>query len=288
MIKNGIKIKSSISINEIVGVLKHKFDLNFSHSKGDVHNFPEIIFALDNKLYLTVDNENFILNEGDMLIYAPNSYHKSSKPFSATALIIAFRISYSKISEYCNKVITLNHDSRFFFIKLMEEALDYFSFKNLDNNDSILVANKGITAEETEMIKKKLEAFILMLSKQIDDGKKHKPNSEILAIIESFNANIQNNYSNVELAKLNSISESKLKYLFRENFNTSPYAYFQKLKIEHAKTLLRESEKNITEISEMLGFQTIHYFSRFFKKHVGISPKEYKKIETTLEGMLDS
>jgi len=62
---------------------------------------------------------------------------------------------------------------------------------------------------------------------------------------------------------------------------------FQKLKIEHAKILLRESEKNITEISEMLGFQTIHYFSRFFKKHTGGCPREYAKTTTLLEELID-
>ena len=72
------------------------------------------------------------------------------------------------------------------------------------------------------------------------------------------------------MAKLNMMSESKLKKLFRKYLNTSPISYFHKMKIDYAKALLIEGEKNITEISAELGGQSIHYFSRFFKNHAAV------------------
>ena len=282
MIKNGIKTKSSVSVNEIILVLKHNFDHNNHHSGDDAHNYPEILYVLSGRAYVTADNEEFVLNEGDIFIYPPNCYHKRTRPFKATGLIISFRTTGNKINDYYKKVITLNNESRFFFINLIEEALNKVSFVEDENGYSTLTPHKDVTPEEIEIIKKKLEIFILLLNNQVKDINKHsKSANEILAIIEKFNENIQNNYSSEELARLNSISESKLKYLFRENFNTSPYAYFQNLKIEHAKNHLLEGKKSVTEIAEMLGFQTIHYFSRFFKKHVGISPREYTKLQKT-------
>ena len=47
------------------------------------------------------------------------------------------------------------------------------------------------------------------------------------------------------------------------------------MKIELAKSYLRENNYNVTQISEILGFSSIHYFSRQFKKKVGMSPIEY-------------
>lgn len=282
MKKNGIKIKSSISVDEIVFVMNHKFEYTNHHSGDDAHDYPEILYVLSGTVYVTADNENFVLNEGELFIYPPNCYHKRTHPFKATGLIISFRLSGNGIDDYYKKIITLNNESKFFFINLMEEALNKLSFADDEISDSTLIPNKGVTPEEIEILKKKLEIFILMLSNQVTSINKHsKSTGEILSIIETFNDNIRYNYSNEELAKLNSISESKLKYLFRENFNTSPYAYFQKLKIEHAKKLLLDGKKSVTEIAEMLGFQTIHYFSRFFKKHVGISPREYTKLQKT-------
>jgi YesN/AraC family two-component response regulator len=49
------------------------------------------------------------------------------------------------------------------------------------------------------------------------------------------------------------------------------------LKIKEAKRLIREGQMNFTEISEFLGFSSIHYFSKLFKKPTGKSPSEYAK-----------
>ena len=46
--------------------------------------------------------------------------------------------------------------------------------------------------------------------------------------------------------------------------------------LEKAKELIRENDKNFTQISEELGFSTVHYFSRLFKKKTGMTPTEYR------------
>jgi YesN/AraC family two-component response regulator len=53
--------------------------------------------------------------------------------------------------------------------------------------------------------------------------------------------------------------------------------YFYRLKIEEAKRLIRNGTNNFTQIADKLGYSTIHYFSRQFKKIVGMSPSEYSK-----------
>jgi AraC-like DNA-binding protein len=53
--------------------------------------------------------------------------------------------------------------------------------------------------------------------------------------------------------------------------------YINKYRLEQSKHLLMESNYNITQIADMLGFTSIHYFSRQFKSHFGISPSEYIK-----------
>ncbi|MBQ7236542.1 MAG: helix-turn-helix transcriptional regulator, partial [Clostridia bacterium] len=47
-------------------------------------------------------------------------------------------------------------------------------------------------------------------------------------------------------------------------------------KLEAAKRKITQTDKTLTEIAEELNFESIHYFTRFFKKHLGISPKEYR------------
>ena len=49
------------------------------------------------------------------------------------------------------------------------------------------------------------------------------------------------------------------------------------LKIKEAKKLIRENNYSISQISDMLGYSSIHIFSRAFKKAVGLSPTAYRK-----------
>ena len=60
--------------------------------------------------------------------------------------------------------------------------------------------------------------------------------------------------------------------------------YITGLKMKEARRLMREGNKNMTEIAMELGFSSVHYFSRMFKKASGLSPTEYiKTIKSKLE-----
>ena len=47
------------------------------------------------------------------------------------------------------------------------------------------------------------------------------------------------------------------------------------MKVEAAKQMIRDEQMNFTQISESLGYSSIHYFSRQFKKMTGMTPSEY-------------
>ena len=82
-----------------------------------------------------------------------------------------------------------------------------------------------------------------------------------------------------ELAKLCYLSTSQFYNLFTKQFKKTPLQYRDDLIIEKAKILLKLEEITVSEIAEILGFVDVAYFSRFFKKHVGISPSNFSKNE---------
>ncbi|MBK5201757.1 MAG: helix-turn-helix domain-containing protein [Spirochaetaceae bacterium] len=53
--------------------------------------------------------------------------------------------------------------------------------------------------------------------------------------------------------------------------------YYYRLKIERAKLLIKSDKFNFSEIVEKLGYTTIYYFSRQFKKIVGMNASEYSR-----------
>ena len=72
------------------------------------------------------------------------------------------------------------------------------------------------------------------------------------------------------------MGKTQLCALFKEHCGEGPIEYYTKLKTAKAKKLLLEG-MSVSKISDMLGYSSIHNFSRAFKKNVGVSPIEYKK-----------
>ena len=58
----------------------------------------------------------------------------------------------------------------------------------------------------------------------------------------------------------------------------TPNVFIIKYKMRKTVELLKNSNKTITEISEMLGFKSVSYFSTAFKKENGILPSEFLKV----------
>ena len=73
----------------------------------------------------------------------------------------------------------------------------------------------------------------------------------------------------------NLIGRSQLQKLFRERYGCGVIEFFSRMKIDLAKKLIQKNEMNFTQISEFLGYSSIHYFSRQFKKLAGMTPTEY-------------
>ena len=85
------------------------------------------------------------------------------------------------------------------------------------------------------------------------------------------------NLTSEDICKHFSCSRSYLSHMFKKNCGMSIREYMNTLRIEDAKTLLTCSRLNVTEISIVLGFSDSNYFSKLFKKTVGISPGRYRK-----------
>jgi transcriptional regulator GlxA family with amidase domain len=79
------------------------------------------------------------------------------------------------------------------------------------------------------------------------------------------------------IAKEVKLSASHFSLLFRKKTGYAPMEYFIHLRIQKACQLLDSTTYRVSEISEMTGYDDQYYFSRIFKKVMGVSPVNYRK-----------
>ncbi len=90
-------------------------------------------------------------------------------------------------------------------------------------------------------------------------------------------------YTNEELAKLMQFSVSGMVKKFKKAYGLTPMEYQNQTRLNTVKDKLAKSDISIKEISQLLGFCDVTYFSSYFKRYVGISPNEYRKKEKAVK-----
>ena len=105
--------------------------------------------------------------------------------------------------------------------------------------------------------------------------KKRFPNWLEIAIME-MHKNIHNNISIEQIAMDLKLSLPHFSRVFKQYLNITPLQYFQNLKINMAKSYLKETNMTISEIADYLAYSNEFNFSRSFKKVCGVSPSKYR------------
>lgn len=82
----------------------------------------------------------------------------------------------------------------------------------------------------------------------------------------------------------NSISRSRLEKIFQEKAGCGAMTFFSRMKIEAAKELIRSGGMNDTQIAAALGYSSVHYFSRQFKKGTKMTPTQYSHFTSKYSG----
>lgn len=90
-------------------------------------------------------------------------------------------------------------------------------------------------------------------------------------------SNFGQSISIAELARLSGLSTRTLNRRFKDAIGETPISYLQKIRINIAKELLRDSNLNIAEIAEKVGYSDCSYFSSLFRTRMSQSPKSYRQ-----------
>ncbi|MGG2057208.1 AraC family transcriptional regulator [Lysinibacillus pakistanensis] len=133
----------------------------------------------------------------------------------------------------------------------------------------------GISMFQTEMLFRDVlnEALLCVANRQ--------NSCESHALFERISNYIHENYYQsltiASLAEQNNVNRNRLSYVFRRYAGMGPAEYLLKYRINMAQEMLLTSDAPVQEIAQTVGIADPFYFSRVFKKQLGISPSEHRE-----------
>jgi AraC-like DNA-binding protein len=113
-------------------------------------------------------------------------------------------------------------------------------------------------------------------ARTIDGGLFTDPKNPITHVVEFIRLNLRENISMKNLSEKAGMSTTSFYRFFRRELGMSPIEFVLNEKIKCAKKLLKNPTIQINEVCYLSGFEDSNYFIRLFKKHEGITPKQYQ------------
>ena len=159
-----------------------------------------------------------------------------------------------------------------FTITLLPNGTDVVESIFKDESDNYLSLYKFKSVQQVLNYLNKLTAGLHTFFEEKQDNLK---NQLMIQVKKYINEHICEKLSLQGIAETFNISQNYLSQLFKQYYKIGFNEYITKEKIEYAKHLLSNNKIKIYEVAEQLGFENAFYFSKVFKKVVGLSPKEY-------------
>ncbi len=275
------KLADTISVTDIINVHYFEFNEDF-YTEGDKHPFYELVFVAGGSLNIKSENFEGVLGQNNLIIHSPDEYHSLSceKNVSPDVIIIGFTCTGGELKKFSTSPLTLTDEEVKTLAEIIKEGRNVFAPPyNVPVYD--MKKKEKIPYGAEQLLKILLEYFLIGISRKNllendDDGAKY----EIFSAKEIVNY-IDNNYLEKitldELAFIFRTNRSTLCKTFKEYTGNTVIGYINDKKIRLAKKKINTTSKTFTEIAEELNFESIHYFTRFFKKMTGVSPNEYRK-----------
>lgn len=281
------KLENLLLVNKIVTLHYASVDKNFFH-QSESHDFWEMVFAEKGNVVANVDGKTLTIKEGEMYFHKPQEKHshRSDGTNGMTVFIASFVCRSPAMRFFENRTVKLNKNQKRYVYQLVDEGKKTFNIPefNPDMKKMELLTRPALGGEQ--IIKNHIELLLIDVMRSLTEteygNKVFLPENEfenkfVSDVIKILKDNVYGKICIDDICKKTSYSKAYVFKRFKAVTDRTVMEYYTSLKIKESKKLLKENELSVREISEALYFDTPNYFTKSFKKAVGITPTEYKK-----------
>ena len=278
------KISNLLNIVKIVTIHYQALEKNYSFPE-ETHDFWEINYADKGDVFVGIDGQKIRLKQGEILFIKPNQPHfVESGDKEPNLFIVSFLCRSPSMNFFCDKKYAVPEKYRYLLQNIMSEATETFNLPDFDPHLTELKLKENPNLGGEQVLKNALETLLIYLLRHAQN---REPTEEFFVskiadstelqdeIVRILNAHIYGRFHLEDLRDELHYGTTQLCTFFRKKTGKTIYQTYLRLKIDEAKRLIRKN-LSFMVIADMLCFDSISTFTFVFKKHVGMTPGEYR------------
>lgn len=286
MAYQSVSLEQELFIKSIYTIHYYEYQNDF-YFDGERHDFWEFQCVDTGAAEVVTDNGCYTLSRGQVIFHRPNEFHtlKATGRTAPRVVVISFACDSPCMKFFENKVLNFSDTERSILGRIIAEARNCFSSPMDDPYLEQMKKKENIPFGAQQLLILYLEELLIHMIRRCTNSHYSasagiydpcQTTSDVCReIIHYLEQHIRESLTIQEISRNNMIGHSQLQKIFREEYQCGVIEFFTRMKIDFAKQLIRENDMNFTQISDFLGYSSIHYFSRQFKKLSGMTPTEY-------------
>ena len=274
------KIKKTFNVRTIVAAVDYSPLVIHKEPYEEEYTFWQLFYVNKGQMAILREGKEQIITAGQIIFRPP--FKKSTMIYSKNCElyvgILDFICDSKSMHFFEESPITLDGKEKSLISQLIKEATGFYENRYID------------TSLWPELISTALENFLIRLygrmkgvfESQSDNGKINSRNAVSDMVDKINNLLEERRFSNISVNEISEIlneSPNIIMKRYKKEMHESIMEHYLNLKLQSAIHLILTTDMNFTEISELLGFSSVNYFSKFFKQRMGVTPTEYSKTQ---------
>jgi AraC-like DNA-binding protein/cupin superfamily acireductone dioxygenase involved in methionine salvage len=249
------------------------------------HDSYEIYYLLSGSRYYFINDRKFKVEKGDLVLINKGNLHKTmygGSPMHERILII-FDESYIQgligQSADVNLLQAFHQNENLVKLQKPEQAaIERLLFR-------IMREARGKDLGHESYVRLAMGELLIFINRKAahtrpaGNGQMNHMHGKICEIIKYINIRYMKKITLESIADNFYISPYYLSRIFRKETGFTFVEYLNSLRIREAQQLLKESQLNVSEIAEKVGYESQTHFGRVFKKITGMSPLQFRKMD---------
>lgn len=288
MSHENITLKKELLIDNIVFIRSFE-SMNDFIPEEECYHFWTFLYVDKGTINVAASSGVHTLNKDEIIFYPPGEPHHIhiNSEISPSLISIGLECTSAAMDFFGNKILEIGPSERTLLGNIIKEARLSYSSRFDDPLSTKLVRRQDTSVPfgSEQLVHIYLQQLLIQLIRNnsadstfatIPKSARKRGEDELFyKIISYMEEHIHEHLSIPQICKDNLIGRSLLQQVFRDNTGYGIIDYFSLMKINAAKRLIRDGEMNFSQIADHLGYNSIHYFSRQFKKLVRMTPSEY-------------